>query len=332
MTLVSSGRRAVALAAALFMLWFHVATASVRVPLSGWNWGNPTPQGNDLRAIDFLGGRGYAVGAAGTALRTDDGGATWSGLATGTAGDLDQAADHRPRDGGRARRRRLRAAPLRRRWHDVPQDLHRRRARLPRSRPPFSFVDRNVGYLLLADGSVLRTTDAGQSFAKQTAIPGTPAERDRRARRAGRHPLHRGRQRVAFVTPAAGATSLAYHHRRRCVLEAAGDARGGRRHPAVPLRRARRSTRSGRDAAGQHRRWCDVHKRPSVAADLTSIHCADATTCLITTDQRRAPSHDRRRTDGDDDHRLQRAAGRRRVREPDPRGRRRGRGPDRRLR
>ena len=61
---------------------------SVQVPRSGWSWGNPTPQGNNLRAIDFVGGRGYAVGVAGTALRTDDGGATWSGLATGTSADL----------------------------------------------------------------------------------------------------------------------------------------------------------------------------------------------------------------------------------------------------
>src|SRR4051794_9307225 len=89
MTSVASGRGAVALASvALALACSSAASASVRVPLSGWNWGNPTPQGNDLKAIDFLGGRGYAVGSAGTALRTDDGGLTWSGLATGTAGDL----------------------------------------------------------------------------------------------------------------------------------------------------------------------------------------------------------------------------------------------------
>src|SRR4051794_41218071 len=64
------------------------AGAAVQVSQSGWFWGNPTPQGNTLRALDFLSGRGYAIGDAGTALRTDDGGATWTGLATGTAKDL----------------------------------------------------------------------------------------------------------------------------------------------------------------------------------------------------------------------------------------------------
>jgi len=66
------------------------AGAAVQVSQSGWFWGNPTPQGNTLRALDFLSGRGYAIGDAGTALRTDDGGATWTGLATGTSADLDR--------------------------------------------------------------------------------------------------------------------------------------------------------------------------------------------------------------------------------------------------
>src|SRR4051812_45415829 len=66
------------------------AGAAVQVSQSGWFWGNPTPQGNTLRALDFLSGSGYAVGDAGTALRTDDGGATWTGLATGTSADLDR--------------------------------------------------------------------------------------------------------------------------------------------------------------------------------------------------------------------------------------------------
>src|SRR5215217_1941140 len=67
-----------------------VGSAAVTVSQSGWSWGNPTPQGNTLRAIDFVQGRGYALGAAGTVLRTDDGGATWSGLYTGTSADLDR--------------------------------------------------------------------------------------------------------------------------------------------------------------------------------------------------------------------------------------------------
>ena len=64
------------------------ADAAVQVSQSGWQWGNPTPQGNTIRAMDFIAGRGYAIGDDGTALRTDDGGATWTGLATGTSQDL----------------------------------------------------------------------------------------------------------------------------------------------------------------------------------------------------------------------------------------------------
>ena len=56
MTAVRPARRYFVLSAiALALTFAEAASASVRVPLSGWNWGNPTPQGNDLRAIDFIG-------------------------------------------------------------------------------------------------------------------------------------------------------------------------------------------------------------------------------------------------------------------------------------
>jgi hypothetical protein len=46
------------------------AGAAVELGQSGWAWGNPLPQGNDLSALEFsTGGRGYA---AGLAHRADD--------------------------------------------------------------------------------------------------------------------------------------------------------------------------------------------------------------------------------------------------------------------
>jgi photosystem II stability/assembly factor-like uncharacterized protein len=149
------------------------AGAAVQVSQSGWFWGNPTPQGNTLRAVDFLSGRGYAVGDAGTALRTDDGGTTWSGLATGTSADLNrlqvvtpdvlvvQGGDgcvlRRSDDGGKTFRRVYVLAET----------------NCPNRVQAAYFVSPQVGYVLLRDGSVLRTTDAGDTFAKQTALPGT---------------------------------------------------------------------------------------------------------------------------------------------------------------
>src|SRR6266550_3099697 len=62
--------------------------APVAVAHAGWTWGNPRPQGDTLSAIDFQGQRGYVVGEFGTMLRTDDGGATWSGVSTGLTEDL----------------------------------------------------------------------------------------------------------------------------------------------------------------------------------------------------------------------------------------------------
>jgi photosystem II stability/assembly factor-like uncharacterized protein len=64
------------------------AAAGVLVAPSGWEWSNPLPQGNSLRALDFAGASGYAAGDFGTLLRSDDDGASWRGLGTATREDL----------------------------------------------------------------------------------------------------------------------------------------------------------------------------------------------------------------------------------------------------
>src|SRR4051794_27225836 len=79
---------ALACAAALLAVVPALAPASVQVGSSGWQWGNPLPQGNTLRAISFAGLDGYAAGEFGTLLHTTDGGATWSGLPSGTFTNL----------------------------------------------------------------------------------------------------------------------------------------------------------------------------------------------------------------------------------------------------
>jgi len=73
-----------------------------------------------------------------------------------------------------------------------------------------NFVDKNTGYLLLADGSVLRTTDAGQSFSKQTAIPATQASATPGGAVAKDIVFNSADAGIAFVTPAPGAPSVAY--------------------------------------------------------------------------------------------------------------------------
>src|SRR3954469_19805697 len=60
----------------------------VTVGHSGWMWGNPQPQGNTLRAIEFEGAKGFAAGEFGTLLRTDDRGRSWTGIPTGTTGAI----------------------------------------------------------------------------------------------------------------------------------------------------------------------------------------------------------------------------------------------------
>src|SRR3954452_8007574 len=165
-----------ALAATLVCAVFATfGAASVNVAQSGWSWGNPTPQGNTLGSIDFVQGRGFAAGDAGAVLRTDDGGSIWTGLATGTSADLTRLQVLDPETltvlGG--------GGCVLRRSDDAGKTFHKifivAEQNCPAPVEAFTFFDRQTGYRLLKDGSVLRPSDAGQTFSRQTAIPCTDA-------------------------------------------------------------------------------------------------------------------------------------------------------------
>jgi photosystem II stability/assembly factor-like uncharacterized protein len=150
------------------------AAANVQVGSSGWQWGNPLPQGNTLRAMSFAGATGYAAGDFGTLLKTTDGGATWSGLPVGTFEGLTvvQALDastvlagggcvaRRSTDGGRTFTA-VAFTPVESSCRAQLRDL--------------SFPSATVGFLLLSDGDVFTTGDGGATFSRRTAVPGTPA-------------------------------------------------------------------------------------------------------------------------------------------------------------
>lgn len=150
------------------------AAANVQVGASGWQWGNPLPQGNTLRSSSFAGSTGYAAGDFGTLLKTTDGGATWSGLPVGTFEGLSivQALDadtvfagggcvaRRSVDGGRS-------------FNAISFTPVESSCRAPLT--ALSFVSPTLGFLLLRDGSVFSTDDGGTQFAQRTALPGTTA-------------------------------------------------------------------------------------------------------------------------------------------------------------
>jgi len=150
------------------------SSAAVSVGHSGWYWGNPLPQGNDLFEVEMFGMRGYAVGAFGTVLRTDDAGSSWTGLPSGTTTDLTDlqvldadtvltgggCALRRSDDGGRGFKR-------------LPFTASDQRCSAEVS--SFHFPTQATGYILLGDGTVLQTPDGGGSFAQRTAVPGTAA-------------------------------------------------------------------------------------------------------------------------------------------------------------
>lgn len=175
-----------------------LADASVRVGTSGWNWGNPTPTGSTISAIGFQGSRGYAAGAFGTLVRTDDAGATWSGLPTGLLTPLTELQVITPDafvvGGGCAARRSV----------DGGATFTRLYFNSLGCREPLegmAFTDANTGYLVLRDGTVVGSTDGGATWSPKTAVPGT------RAAGSNREPRD-----LAFVSPAVGFAATTQGH------------------------------------------------------------------------------------------------------------------------
>src|SRR3954451_5736661 len=148
--------------------------APVSVAHAGWTWGNPLPQGDSLSSIAFVGSRGYAVGEFGTMLRTDDAGATWSGVPTGLTEDLDLVRMISPDSvvvaGGCPVRRSDDGGKTFRRLPWTASD-----ARCTAGVSSLAFPSATVGYLLLGNGNVLRSSDSGKTWSRRTAVPGTPA-------------------------------------------------------------------------------------------------------------------------------------------------------------
>ena len=165
---------AAAVTCALMAMTPASALGSVSSPTSGWFWGDPLPQGNALSQIRFNGVRGYAVGSGGTIVRTDDAGATWSGLRTGLTSALTDlsvpAPDTLVAGGGCVARRSTDGGATLSRLRFASSDT---RCRSPLA--ALAFLSGDVGYLATEDGNVQLTGDGGQSFAGRTAIPGTSA-------------------------------------------------------------------------------------------------------------------------------------------------------------
>jgi photosystem II stability/assembly factor-like uncharacterized protein len=151
------------------------AAATVSVGHSGWSWGNPLPQGNTIRALDFNGGTGYAAGDFGTLLKTTDAGATWTGIPTGITSTLSRIDVISPSSlvigGGCSARRSDDGGTT---FHRLPFTPSELRCKEPVQ--SLSFPSGNDGFILLHDGTLLSTSDGGSSFSRKTAIPNSQAK------------------------------------------------------------------------------------------------------------------------------------------------------------
>jgi photosystem II stability/assembly factor-like uncharacterized protein len=146
-----------------------IAPSPVSAGHSGWYWGNPAPQGQNLAAVAFQGTTGYAVGALGTVLRSEDGGETWTGLPSGTVDDLDLVQELSPTTlvvGGGCSV--LESTNSGASFTSLPLGLA---GNCSDTVAGIAFSSAEQGYIVLRDGTLLYTADGGQTVQARSDVP-----------------------------------------------------------------------------------------------------------------------------------------------------------------
>jgi photosystem II stability/assembly factor-like uncharacterized protein len=144
--------------------------APVSVGHSGWTWGDPIPQGNTLNNVAFAGARGFAVGEFGTVLRSDDGGSSWIGLPAGTKSSLSLVQEVDANTvvvgGGCTVRESVNGGES---FQRMP--INESEGSCPTKVASFSFLNASTGFVEQASGSILLTTNGGQTLQPKTPVP-----------------------------------------------------------------------------------------------------------------------------------------------------------------
>lgn len=134
--------------------------------IAQWFWQNPLPQGNSLTGINFISpNSAFAVGIAGTILKTSDGGQNWIRQISGTTKILydlafidtsigtavgEEGTILRTTDGGQQN------------WIvQISGTTFGLRG--------ISFIDANTGTVVGGEGTVLRTTNGGTDWISQSS-------------------------------------------------------------------------------------------------------------------------------------------------------------------
>src|SRR4051812_24365969 len=268
---------------ALFALVAAGFAKDVTVGHSGWNWGNPQPQGNTLRAVEFSGSRGFAAGDFGTLLRTDDRGRSWSGIPTDTTAALSEIAIpdadtvlvgsgcvlRRSDDGGGT----FKALSF---TDDCDNGL-----------VAMSFPSSQVGYLVLDKGTVLRTDDGGATFAVRGAVPGTAAAQPDSAT-ATPTDVYFTDTNTGFALARGSSGGVVYRTTDGGVnwVERASSSEGlnGLDFPDPSIGYAVGSANTVLKTTNGGETW-DAKSVPEAvpSSELTSVRCATTTSCLIAT-------------------------------------------------
>jgi photosystem II stability/assembly factor-like uncharacterized protein len=157
-------------AVAVLASWTALPASAVAgllpTPLSGWLWSTPTPQGNTLREVAFIGEDGYAGGEEGTMLRSSDGGQSWETVRLECSEGSPHIQELAPQtvvvdDCGLQESTNAGAS-------FTPMNLD---ASGDNGIDQFSFLTPDSGFVEMWNGAVMWTEDGGAGFEARTPVP-----------------------------------------------------------------------------------------------------------------------------------------------------------------
>ncbi|MDP2301351.1 MAG: YCF48-related protein [Ignavibacteria bacterium] len=157
----------------LFLYIFTISITTFSQSGNDWRWLNPTPQGNRLNYVQILNPfTWYAVGYAGTFMKTTDAGNTWSyrhdvGRPNGTSGQTANVLDAHFFDsnngiiiGGNAGI--FKTSDAGETWLEVAENPLSPTATAALNQ--VYFVNNNLGFICGASGTILKTTNSGNNW------------------------------------------------------------------------------------------------------------------------------------------------------------------------
>jgi photosystem II stability/assembly factor-like uncharacterized protein len=158
----------------IYSVFLLLISMSMQI-IAQWFWQNPLPQGNGLNKVEFISPSiGWAVGEAGTIIKTTNGGISWIPQTSGVQNDLLDVSFSDENYGAAVGQGYQGSSNI------ILRTTNGGNSWFEQSNPATGglngvhFIDKNTGTAVSTYASIIRTTDGGETWTNQQGITNYP--------------------------------------------------------------------------------------------------------------------------------------------------------------